>query len=180
MGRKKRAVHKALIQSYGLFWRRDEIDWNPGKGKRYAWRLYGRRGANRRSLQIADFRDQQGIYILYGDYGPYYVGLTRKKGLGRRLKDHLTDRHANRWDRFSWFGFCKVLKSKNEYGVQLLGKMPSTKPASLDDMIADIEALLIKSMALQNINNMNFVLAEKWMQIKTDELDKFAERLWGI
>lgn len=177
MAQKKRKAHKALIQSYGLFWRRDEIDWNPGKGKRYGFRLYGRCGANRGHIQVADFRYQQGIYILYGDYGPYYVGLTRKKGIGRRLKDHLTDGHANRWDRFSWFGFCKVLKSKNADRIHQLGKMPSTKPANLDDIIADIEALLIKSMALQNINNMNFSIAKKWIQIEKDEWDKFGDRL---
>jgi hypothetical protein len=178
MARKKRATRKALIHAYGLFWRRDEITWNPGKGKRYDWRLYGRRGANRGSLQVADFRDQRGIYILYGDYGPHYVGLTRKKGLGRRLKDHLTDRHANEWDRFSWFGFCRVLKSRDSDGLQKLGQMPSTKPASLDDIIADIEALLIKSMALQNINHMNFVLAKRWEQVKKGrETDKYGARL---
>jgi hypothetical protein len=166
-----------LIQAYGLFWRRDEINWNPGQGKRYDWRLYGRRGANRGTLQVADFRDQLGIYILYGDYGPYYVGLTRKKGLGRRLKDHTIDKHKNSWDRFSWFGFCKVLKSRNAYGVRELGRMPSTKPASLDSMIKDIEALLIMSMAVRNVNHMNFEKAEEWTQIKEHQLDEFAKRL---
>jgi len=74
-----------------------------------------------------------------------YVGLTRKRRLGRRLKEHLTDRHAKERDRFSWFGFFRVLKSKDEDGLRRIGPMASTKPASLEAMIADIEALLIKS-----------------------------------
>jgi hypothetical protein len=177
MARKKRTNRNALIQAYGLFWRRDEIDWNPGKGKRYDWRLYGRRGANRGNSRVADFRDQRGIYILYGNYGPHYVGLTRKSGLGRRLKDHLTDKHGNEWDRFSWFGFCRVLKSKDDDGLQRIGQMASAKFASLEAMIADIEALLIKSMALKNVNSMNFVEAKRWVQILRDEIDKFDGRL---
>jgi hypothetical protein len=111
----KTQTRSSLIQAYGLFWRADEIDWSPGKGHRYDWRLYGRRGSNHGKLEVTDFRMQKGIYILYGDYGPHYVGLTRKKGLGRRLKDHLFDQHANKWDRFSWFGFCTVLKKTDSW-----------------------------------------------------------------
>jgi hypothetical protein len=168
---------RALIQAYGLFWHREEIDWNPGRGKRYDWRLYGRQGAHRQTLQVADFRDQFGIYILYGNLGPHYVGLTRKRGLGGRLKDHTLDEHKDSWERFSWFGFRKVLKAQNEYGIRQLGRMPVEKPASLDSMIADIEALLIRSMALRNTNHMNFVLAEKWVQIKRHEWETYSRRL---
>lgn len=176
----KESNKRALIQAYGLFWRRDEIDWNPGKGKRYEWRLYGRRGANRGTLRVADFREQFGIYILYGSYGPHYVGLTRKRGLGNRLKDHTMDEHKDSWDRFSWFGFRKVLKAQNLYRVHKLGRMAIEKPANLDFMIADIEALLIRSMALRNVNHMNFVLAEEWIQIKGHEWGKYERLLQPI
>lgn len=177
MRRKKRGRRSALIQAYGLFWHRSEINWSPGKGKRYDWRLYGRQGKNSGKIQVADFREQRGIYILYGNYGPHYVGLTRRKGLGRRLKDHLTGRHAEHWDRFSWFGFRKVLKKKDEYGLRLLGGVPISKSVNPDGMISDFEALLIRSMALKNINHMNFVVAKRWDQIKRDEIEKFSGRL---
>jgi hypothetical protein len=170
-------TRNSLIQAFGLFWRADEIDWSPGRGRRYAWRLYGRRGSNSSKLEVADFRMQKGIYILYGDYGPHYVGLTRKKGLGRRLKDHRFDQHANKRDRFSWFGFCTVLKKKDELGIHLLRDMPLSKATSPENMIADLEAMFIKSMALQNINQMNFVNAKEWIQIKGSELDKYEKRL---
>lgn len=177
--KKNRAQPKrsSLIQAYGLFWRSDEVHWSPGKGDKTYWRLYGRRGAIRENLRVVDFRDQKGIYILYGNYGPYYVGLTRKRGLGARLKDHLFDKHAGKWDRFSWFGFCRVLKAKNSDGTRLLKSMPLSKATRLDSIIGDLEAMLIKSMAVNNVNHMKFKAAEEWSQIKKDEWDKFAKRL---
>jgi hypothetical protein len=162
MRRKKKVIKRdALIQAYGLFWRCDEINWNPGMGKSNEWRLLGRRGAISGKLKIADFRTQRGIYILYGNYGAHYVGITRKKGLGPRLKDHRSDRHKNMWDRFSWFGFRKVLTSRDEWGLQKFGKMPLSKSTSPDQMIGDIEALLIRSLALKNINNMKLCLSKR-------------------
>jgi hypothetical protein len=174
--KRKRKTRSSLIQAYGLFWRADEINWMPGKGHRYDWRLYGRRGSNSKKLQVADFRTQKGIYILYGNVGPHYVGLTRKKGLGQRIKDHLTDKHAGQWDRFSWFGFCTVLKKKKS-GIHLLRNMPLSKATSPESMIADLEAMLIQSMAVRNINYMKFVAAKEWTQIKKDEWEKYENRL---
>src|SRR4051794_10537989 len=77
-----------FIKNFGQFWRFDEINWFPGKGAKGAFRLLGRQGKNIPGLRLADFRYQQGIYILYGNHGPYYTGLTTRQGLGRRLKDH--------------------------------------------------------------------------------------------
>lgn len=99
-----------LIKAYGLFWREDEVDWSPGQGKPF--RLLGRKGSNLPGLRVADFRYQKGLYVLYGDYGPYYVGLTYTS-LGDRLKDHRHDDHGGRWTRFSWFGFRKVQEGAN-------------------------------------------------------------------
>lgn len=175
--RRKPQTRNALIQAYGLFWRPDEINWSPGTGNRYGWRLYGRRGATSKKLQVADFRYQKGIYILYGNYGPHYAGITRKKGLGQRIKDHLFDRHAGQWDRFCWFGFCTVLKKKDQWGVHKLRDMPLAKSTSPESMIADLEAMLIQSMALHNINRMKFVAAKEWKQIKLDEWPTYEKRL---
>ncbi len=167
-----------LIQEYGLFWRADEIDWNPGKGKKNAFRLLGRQGKNKPVIRIADFRQQRGVYILYGNYGPHYVGLTLMQDLGKRLKDHLGDAHAEQWDRFSWFGFRQVLWGKNETGIhKLKSKLPLAKMVKPGAMIRDIEALLIKSMALQNKSDMQFQNAGEWHQIKLDEVDYFLAKL---
>ena len=97
-----------LVKSCGLFWLREEVDWKPGNGNKKAFHLMGRIGANRPGIRIADFRRQQGIYILYAPHGPYYVGLTVAQGLGKRLRDHTEDAHKDKWDRFSWFGLRNV------------------------------------------------------------------------
>lgn len=69
----------------------------------------GQVGKNRPVLRVADLRSQQGIYILYGHHGAYYVGLARRQGIGERVKaHHLTDAHRGKWTNFSWFGFRQV------------------------------------------------------------------------
>ncbi len=59
-----------------------------------------------------DFRDQRGIYALYAEYDLIYVGQTGAGDarLHNRLKSHLSDHLAERWDRFSWFGTQWVTK----------------------------------------------------------------------
>lgn len=166
-----------FIKCFGQFWRADEVEWNPGKGARGAFRLLGRQGANRPGLRVADFRQQQGIYILYGNHGPYYVGLTKKQGLGKRLKDHLTDQHAGQWDRFSWFGFCTVLAGTDKLGLCKLKEMAEVAVGSPNSVITDVEALLIRSMGLSNINQNNFSKAGEWAQIKAHEVERYMGKV---
>lgn len=165
-----------FIKNFGLFWRRDEINWNPGRGAKGAFRLLGRQGANYPVFRLADFRDQQGIYILYGDHGSHYVGLTKKLGLGQRLKNHLTDGHANQWDRFSWFGFRTVLIGKNGDGLRKLREMAEIAVGSPNSVITDVEALLIRAMGLHNIAQPNFNNADQWEQVKAHEAEHFMSR----
>lgn len=47
-----------------------------------------------------------GIYALYKDDRLYYVGLT--KNLFGRVKWHLKDRHAGKWDKFIIFRIRRV------------------------------------------------------------------------
>jgi hypothetical protein len=166
-----------IIKSYGLFWRTDEVAWNPGRGKKGEFRLLGRRGLNSGSIEAADFRQQHGIYILYGNHGPYYVGLARARGLGPRLKEHLTDRHGGKWDRFSWFGFRKVLERRDMHGLCTLANLAEATMTNPKAVIGDIEALLIKAMGLSNISQMNFAAGECWTQIKKHEASKLLARL---
>jgi hypothetical protein len=139
-------VRGGLVKSYGLFWREDEIDWHPGAGGRF--RVLGRRGLRRPGLRLADFRDQKGIYILYGDYGPHYVGLTRRLGLGKRLDHHRFDHHVGKWDRFSWFGFRTVLSRKDSHGLCMLKDIATFAVGNPNALIADVEAMLIRIMGL--------------------------------
>lgn len=49
---------------------------------------------------------QQGVYALYKGDRLYYVGLA--SNLRNRIKYHLKDRHAGKWDRFSLYLVRKV------------------------------------------------------------------------
>jgi hypothetical protein len=166
-----------LIKNYGLFWELNEVQWVPGKGRRRTFRLLGRRGRNRPGLRLADFRYQVGIYILYGNYGPHYVGLTRKQGLGKRLKDHLFDIHAGWWDRFSWFGFCETLEQRDHEGFRCLDRLPVLSLGQPAKMIGDIEALLIRAMGLRNRADMKFASEQRWEQVRRDEVNHFVARI---
>lgn len=167
-----------LIRNYGLFWWRDEVEWNPGKGR--PLRILGRQGRNLPNRKVADFRDQHGLYILYGNYGPVYVGLTTN-ALGRRLQDHTTDRHRRDWDRFSWFGFKRVLMEVDSRGLQILkGKLASSTQVSAKYVIRDSEALLIRALGLpSNTNHTKFTNDEAWVQLQWhDDRDReILERL---
>jgi len=46
-------------------------------------------------------RGQHGVYALYKGKRLYYVGLA--KDLSRRLRNHLGDRHASKWNEFSLY-----------------------------------------------------------------------------
>jgi hypothetical protein len=166
------------IHAFGLFWKVDEINWSPGKGKRGEFRLLGRRGKNAGNLRMCDFRGQRGIYILYGNYGPHYAGLTRKQTLGKRLNDHRHDEHRGKWDRFSWFGFRQVLKATDDQGLQRLKtKMPLHKSIDPHTTIKEMEALLVKAMALRNRADSKFVAADEWHQVRLVERDKYLLKL---
>ncbi|MDR3435594.1 GIY-YIG nuclease family protein [Telmatospirillum sp.] len=164
-----------IIKNFGLFWRADEVDWYPGKGARF--RLLGRIGVNRPGVRLADFRDQQGIYILYSNHGPYYVGLTKKQGLAKRLRDHLEDKHSERWDRFSWFGFQTTNDDVDDDGVFKVVDLEEQATVDTQAVITDIEALLIHAIGPRNVNTMNFAEAEEWVQVKLDEIDKYMEKV---
>ena len=84
--------HLALVSSYGLMWDRNKTDWPHMLGKRKARR--------------ADFSEQMGLYILYHDNEPRYVGVADR--LGVRIGRHEHDRLKRRWDRVSWFGSTPV------------------------------------------------------------------------
>lgn len=118
-----------LIQAFGMFWSRREWEENsPPK-------LMGKKpnGAP------FNFCDQRGIYILYDSHKVVYVGLAAKQGIGKRLKDHTTDRHKSRWDRFSWFGIRKL-----DEGKKRLIDRSTREKLPQESIISDLEALLIE------------------------------------
>lgn len=99
-----------LIQNYGLFWQRSDVEWGyPGKG--YKGNLLGKYARLRRSTEV-DFREQQGVYVLYDDnFKIVYVGQAGRgdQRLFTRLRNHKRDHLSQRWSRFSWFGILPVV-----------------------------------------------------------------------
>jgi hypothetical protein len=169
---------RGFIRCYGLFWSAEEVNWFP-RSDGGPFRLLGRRGKKQPS--VCDFRRQTGIYVLYDEYGPYYVGLTRKQPLGNRLKQHRVDRHAGKWDRFSWFGFRPVLRAgRLSDGTLDLGKVPERLSVDSRSTIGDIEALLIQSLGTQHRGNWHeehFASALHWTQVMGYEVEEVLERL---
>lgn len=165
-----------LIRAYGLFWSADEVEWFPGGGNRGRYMLLGRQGERQPKLRLADFRMQSGLYILYGNYGPYYVGKADR--IGRRLKQHLDDRHAGRWSRFSWFGFRPVLTTSNEMGVCSLKEPREKTRGTTSQAITELEALLIRALGLENnYAKMRFPGAGAWEQVRLDEAGGYLRRV---
>ncbi len=85
--------------------------------------------------EITSLMDRRhGVYALYKDDRLYYVGLA--SDLRRRIKHHLKDRHARRWDRFSLYLVGKsdhlkeleslVLHIASPHGNIQAGKLPGS------------------------------------------------------
>ena len=95
-----------LIRAYGLFWNPDIVDrGKPGKGNKGL--LQGRVKKDDTTHTI-DFWDTYGIYVLHNEFKAIYVGQAAATRFGMRLRAHLTDRSAGRWDMFSWFSLSKI------------------------------------------------------------------------
>lgn len=165
-----------LVRAYGLFWSRDEVDWQPGAGGHF--RLLGRVGSKAAKLRVVDFRDQRGLYVLYSKHGPYYVGIVTRGLLGRRLRQHTLDEHGSRWDRFSWFGFRQVLRSKNLDGTCRLRELAESAFGSPIGVISSLESVLIQVLGTPgNTKHGRFPDAEQWEQVRRDQVESLLERL---
>lgn len=117
------------LQSFGMFWRRELVEWKPTKPK-----ILGKQQAG---ASAVDFSKQIGVYLLHDGARVIYVG--RASGdLATRLRAHTSDRLGGRWDRFSWFG----LRGVDETGNLITQEAPWTPSVVIDTM----EALLIESL----------------------------------
>jgi hypothetical protein len=134
-----------IIQNFGLFWERGQIEWGtPGAGN--AGSLLGHRGDPNDSI---DFRKQRGIYVLYeGDsissQRVVYVGQAgaSNKDLWNRLRDHRDHELWNRWQRFSWFGFLAVGKNGTLAHSKKTAVGKIDFPTALDQVESIVMALL--------------------------------------
>lgn len=110
-----------IIKVYGEFWNRNRVDWT-------AREMWGVRKGKKR----CDIWDQRGIYALYKDFRIVYVGQADGRGIGVRLCEHRTDRFAERWDSFSFFGICEVDKHGKARPAKQLAVPPTSIVRSLE------------------------------------------------
>jgi len=81
----------SIITGYAEMWPREIFDL--------------RRGKNRLISELRDLLNSPGVYVLYRDDEPYYIGKT-KKAIYYRVYDHANkpkDRYYRFWNYFSAF-----------------------------------------------------------------------------
>jgi hypothetical protein len=149
-----------LIRAYGQFWNPDTVDWG-GRGRGNTGRLLGK--IKRRGVKhTINFWDAKGIYVLHADFKAVYVGKADSARLGPRLRSHLADRFAGRWDMFSWFAISTVATMDERV------RDPGKRWAQPGDVINTLEALaiLVADPAL-NRKRETFPQAHEAEQIKS-------------
>ena len=143
---------RLMVNAYGLYWKRDLVDWEAsGPG-----RLWGKGGGER-----VDFAGQVGIYLLHSGNEVVYVGQSRTvqstTGLYNRLKDHHTNfRRTDRWDTFSWFGFRPVNSDTGELGL-------APESAGMGDVIDVLEAIFIEGL-MPRLNMRSGEGTREWLE----------------
>lgn len=88
-----------LIKSYGINWNPFVIDWVPSGTVQMTGEVRKEDG----TIVPINFYNAKGIYVLQNEFKPIYAGKAFGTPLGQRLRDHLSDRLAGRWDMFSWY-----------------------------------------------------------------------------
>lgn len=122
----------SIIKSYGEFWNPDAVDWSKRE-------LTGRWRDDKGKFRNNNFWTAKGVYVLYVDFKPIYVGkaIADGSGIGKRLADHLSDRLTARWDMFSWYSVSAP--SKTKISVNHAGRRVLT----LNQMVDTLEAISI-------------------------------------
>ena len=95
----------APILCLGARWRADDVYWYSAPDNAQL------DGVPRQNVTApaVNFAQQSGIYILYSEHSPIYVGQANKTLFARLKSHHLTDDLAGRWDTFTWFGLRRVV-----------------------------------------------------------------------
>ncbi len=159
-----------FLNAFGMFWRRDEVDWDQ-RGQALL-------GAQLKAAQAINFAEQVGVYILYSGDRVIYVGRITEPRLGPRLWDHTRDRLTGRWDRFSWFGVRAVADDGT------LGPVPVGNFA-IEMLVATMEALLIEGLEPpQNRRRGDGFNATEFIQTTDPQVERrraqvFFQRLTG-
>jgi hypothetical protein len=149
-------VQYEVISSFGMFWRRDAIEWLSTP------KILGMQQIG---ASPVDFHNQLGIYLLYDGREVIYVGRATERPLGKRLYEHTADRLSSRWDRFSWFGLLPVSDAGQ------LGSLPESYLGT--KIIPAVEAILIEALEpRQNRKRGDDLSAVEFIQKEDPEVQK--------
>lgn len=165
LDREEPTKQSGFIRFYGLYWRKDKVQWGDLKllGQPEGWMGKGKiaKDFDRSKVQM-NFWAQKGVYILYdANLHPVYAGqagLTRRNSaegqcVGDRLKAHANGIYRNGWSLFSWFGFLDTDKLSLKEAVEDQRMSPNWKfrsqegASELNQLLASFEAILIEGFA---------------------------------
>lgn len=147
---------KFIIGAFGMFWQRSKILW---KNETCLLGRYIDGG------ETVNFNQQRGIYLLYDGREIIYVGRSTDRPLGMRLFEHTKDRHAGRWNRFSWFG----LRGVSEKGELIENNCEINE----DLIISSMESLLIESLEpRQNRKRGDEWSTIEYLQVEDPQIEK--------
>ena len=151
--------HIVKVQVYGLYWEKKKVKWG-GSGD-----ILGRLVT---SNTVFNFAEQKGVYLLHNGSSVAYVGRTTDS-LRARLRAHNRDHKSMRWDRFSWFGFCRVDEESGE-----LRSMPDQADSA--HLIGILEAVLIEALEPPINGRRGDYLGTECKQVPDPEIAKEQSR----
>lgn len=154
------SADETIIGALGMFWLRTNVDWKQNPAIL---------GCQQIGADTVNFSEQRGVYLLHDRHDVVYVGRSIERPLGQRLYEHTYDRLNGRWDRFSWFGLCKV----DENGG-LSRELPDSNG---ETVIVALESILIECLEPpQNRRRGDKLSAVEFMQTRDPSIDKKQSR----
>ena len=120
-----------------------------------------------------DVYEERGVYVLYNDFDPVYVGKADGQSIGWRIHLHReSQRKGPRWDRFSWFGLRGLRSDGQLRALGTYAHLPKS------ELIATLEALLIMVIDPRlNARREKFKNATRLSQSDADKHADADERL---
>ena len=144
-----------VVKALGMYWSRPNVVWASNV------RLLGRQGV---SAETIDLSNQNGVYLLHDRREVIYVGRAIAESLGSRLYQHTRDRHAGRWDRFSWFGVRTINEDGSFQDVR--------RDFGINDVVTAFEAILIEALEpRQNRRRGDAFTAIEYLQVEDPDFE---------
>ena len=148
-----------LIKAFGMYWDRSiSIDIKHPK-------LLGRQYSKSKSIDSVDLSKIRGLYLLYDRREVIYVGQAIKGSILDRLKAHTSDRHAGRWDRFSWFGIDDIHPINGD-----IIETEENLTTSIYDIVNAFEGIMIEGLEPRQNRKAGNEFGDEYIQIsETDQ-----------